>query len=59
VLIDGRPWLDSSGAASTTPITLRVPAGGHRVTFQHPQRGMLEAGVVDFGTAREVFARWP
>lgn len=59
VLIDGRPWLDSSGVASTTPVTLPVPAGGHRVTFQHPQRGTLDAGRVDFDATREVVARWP
>ena len=59
VLIDDRPWLDSSGIPSTTPVTLPVPAGGHRVTFQHPQRGTLDAGRVDFDSTREVVARWP
>ena len=59
VLIDGLPWLDASGAASITPITLPVPAGGHRVTFQHPQRGTLDVGRVDFDATREVVARWP
>ena len=59
VLIDGTPFRDADGAASTTPVTLPVPAGGHRVTFQHPQRGTLDAGRVDFNATREVVARWP
>ena len=59
VLIDGTPYRDADGATSTTPVTLPVPAGGHRVTFQHPERGTLDAGRVNFDTIREVIARWP
>jgi hypothetical protein len=59
VLIDGTPYRDADGATSTTPVTLPVPAGGHRVTFQHPERGTLDAGRVNFDAIREVIARWP
>jgi hypothetical protein len=29
------------------------------VTFRHPRREDLDAGMIDFATTREVVARWP
>jgi hypothetical protein len=59
VMIDSTPQVDPTGAALTTPITLPVPAGYHRVTFLHPEQGALDVASVDFDTTREVVARWP
>lgn len=60
VLIDGQPVIDAAiGAAVTTPVTCSVPEGPHEVSFQHPERGLLEAGIIDFTATREVVARWP
>ncbi len=60
VLIDGQPVIDEAiGTALTTPVTIPVTGGEHRVGFRHPERGLLEAGTVDFTAIREVVARWP
>lgn len=59
VLVDGVVLRDTEGRPLTTPCTATgIPAGLHRVAFRHPQRGELDAGVIDFTTTREVVARW-
>ncbi|MGB8853510.1 MAG: protein kinase [Pirellulales bacterium] len=59
VLVDGVVLRDTAGQPLTTPCTATgILPGPHRVAFRHPQRGRLDAGVIDFATTREIVARW-
>lgn len=60
VRIDGVPLVAGDGSLLRTPCTVPgLLAAPHRVSFRHPARGDLDAGTIDFATAREVHARWP
>jgi hypothetical protein len=59
ILLDGRQLLGPDGTPVETPCTVEnLPAGAHQVTFRHLQLPDLDAGMVDFGTTRQVVARW-
>ncbi len=59
VVVDGRTLRGADGVPLTTPCTAEdLPARPRRVTFQRPGLPDLEVGIVDFGTTRQVVARW-
>ena len=59
IFLDGAPLKRDDGTEYRTPCTVkRLPAKIHRITFQHPDHGELEAGQVDFSETRQVMGRW-
>jgi hypothetical protein len=59
IYVDGELLVDAEGRPYTTPCTApAVPTGEHRVVFKHAGYEDLDAGRIDFGTVREVNARW-
>ncbi|MHB1038579.1 MAG: serine/threonine-protein kinase [Pirellulales bacterium] len=57
--VDGTLLEDAKGKPYVTPCTVpTVLTGEHRVVFKHAQHEDLDAGRIDFGTVREVDARW-
>ncbi|HLA85786.1 MAG TPA: hypothetical protein VJL29_13430, partial [Thermoguttaceae bacterium] len=60
IYVDGTLLEDAKGKPYVTPCTVAtVPTGEHHVVFKHAQHEDLDAGRIDFSTAREVDARWP
>lgn len=59
ILLDGHVLLSPDGTPARTPCTVEnLSARRHHVIFQHAQQPDLDAGLVDFGTTREVSGRW-
>ena len=59
IYLDETRQVDEQGVPYRTPCTLEnLPARPHRVTFRLAGRKPLEAGTIDFGTVRQITARW-
>ena len=60
IYVDGTLLVDAEGKPYTTPCTVpMMPTGERHVVFKHALHEDLDGGRIDFGTAREVDARWP
>jgi serine/threonine protein kinase len=59
IYLDGRQAVDRDGVPYLTPCTIPgLRVGPHHVTFKKAGLADLDAGVVNFGAAREVAAKW-
>jgi serine/threonine protein kinase len=59
IYLDDVQQVDAQGVPFRTPCTIDdLAAKSYRVTFQHDQYGVLDAGQQDFARQRRVEARW-
>jgi len=59
VRLDGKLLTDSEEVPYRTPCTVPdVPARVHHVVFKHDERGILDAGKIDFAKNRQIWGRW-